>query len=84
MHGLLMYFEVLGPIREVEAIATGTAVRMRKYLWRRFGRDHWRKMKGIAEVRYPDGSVWLTELHWYEAHGVGRKLFKVKRRLRRL
>jgi hypothetical protein len=79
-----MDFEVVGAIREIETIATGSAVRTRKYLWRRFGRDHWRKMKGIAEVRYADGSVWLAELHWYEAHGIGRKLFKVKRRLRRL
>ncbi|MBZ5511773.1 MAG: hypothetical protein LAN70_11480 [Acidobacteriia bacterium] len=79
-----MDFEVVGAIRDIETIATGSAVRTRKYLWRRFGRDHWRKMKGIAEVRYADGSVWLAELHWYEAHGIGRRLFKVKRRLHRL
>lgn len=79
-----MDFEVVGLIREIETIASGSAVRTRKDLWRRFGRDHWRKMKGIAEVRYADESVWLAELHWYEAHGIGRKLFKVKKRLRRL
>lgn len=38
-------------------------------------------MKGIAEVRYPDGSVWLAELHWYEAHGIGKRHIKVKRQL---
>jgi nucleotidyltransferase/DNA polymerase involved in DNA repair len=79
-----MDFTLRGPIREIETIASGAAVRTRRYLWRRFGRDHWRKMKGVAEVRYPDGSVWLAELHWYEAHGIGKRLLKVKRQLHRL
>lgn len=52
-------FEIIGSIRDIETIASGTGVRDRPHLWRRFGRDHWRKMKGIAEVRYPDRSVWL-------------------------
>jgi hypothetical protein len=39
-------------------------------------------MKGIAEVRLPDGTTKLAEVHWYEAHGIGRKEFKVKRFLK--
>ncbi|HET7185497.1 MAG TPA: hypothetical protein VFI82_12480 [Terriglobales bacterium] len=79
-----MNFKIVGPIRETEIIASGVAVKTRKNLWKKFGRDNWRKVKGVAEVMYADGSIWLAELHWYEAHGIGRKLLKVKRRLRRL
>ncbi len=79
-----MKFKIVGPIRNAETIASGSAVRVRKYLWRRYGRGNWRKMKGIAEVMYADGSVCLVELHWYEAHGIGRKELKDKVVLREL
>ena len=79
-----MDFEVVGAIREIQAIATGRGVRIRKHLARRYGRGNWRKMKGLAEVMYPDGSVWLAELHWFEAHGIGRKDLKIKRVLHQL
>lgn len=35
-------------------------------------------MKGFAHVRLKDGTIHLAELHWYEAHGIGRKEFKIK------
>ncbi len=35
-------------------------------------------MKGIAEVRLSDGSVKRAEIHWFEAHGIGKKDIKVK------
>lgn len=38
-------------------------------------------MKGVAVVELPDGVKALAEIHWYEAHGVGRVDFKVKRLL---
>ncbi len=79
-----MKFEILGAIREVEIIAAGSAVRIRKSLWRKHGYGNWRKMKGIAEVMYPDGSIWEAELHWFEAHGIGRRMVKIKRELREL
>ncbi len=41
----------------------------------------WRKMKGVCEIRLRSGLVVNAELHWYEAHGIGRKEFKVKRLL---
>ena len=34
--------------------------------------------EGIARVQLQDGSVRLAELHWYEAHGLGRYEFKIK------
>ena len=43
-----------------------------------YGFGHWRKRKGIADVRLPDGAVVTAELHWYEATGIGRKVFKIK------
>jgi hypothetical protein len=44
-----------------------------------YGRGRWRKRKGIARVRLEDGEELLAEVHWYEAHGIGRKEFRIKR-----
>jgi hypothetical protein len=74
-------FEVIGAIREVETIATGRTVQSREYLKREHGAGRWRKMKGIALIRYIGGKLCKAELHWYEAHGHGRVEFKVKREL---
>ena len=74
-------FEVLGDIEQVEVIARGPSVRERAHLAVAFGRGNWRKLKGIAFVRYPDGEIVRAELHWYEAHGIGRRKLKVKRAL---
>ncbi len=38
-------------------------------------------MKGTATVRLPNGALRRVELHWYEAHGVGKKDLKIKRYL---
>jgi hypothetical protein len=57
-------------------------VYIRRYLERTYGRGRWRKMKGIATVELPDGRICEAEIHWYEAHGIGRKDFKIKRVLR--
>ncbi len=74
-----MDFEIIGPIRSIETIATGRGVRIRRYLRQQYGRGNWRKMKGVAEVMYPDGSLWLVELHWFEAHGIGSRDIRIKR-----
>ncbi len=79
-----MEFTLLTEIRDIEVIAQGRRVRIRKHLWRKYGRGEWRKMKGVAEVMYPDGRIWLAELHWFEAHGIGKRMVKVKRELREL
>jgi hypothetical protein len=72
-------FELIGDIRRVETIAAGTRVRDRRRLNRIHGVGNWRKMKGIAVVRLPDGTICDAELHWYEAHGIGKKEIKFKR-----
>ena len=74
-----MQFEIIGELHAVETIASGKAVRDRRRLNREYGRGNWRKMKGLATVRLFDGSIWVAELHWYEAHGIGKKEVKFKR-----
>jgi hypothetical protein len=46
-----------------------------------YGKGRWRKLKGNALVELPDASVVRAELHWHEAHGIGRRDMKVKRLL---
>ena len=68
-----MDFEIVSDITDVETIAVGTGVRDRARLRRQYGRGRWRKMKGVARVRLLSGRVRLAEIHWYEAHGVGKR-----------
>ena len=79
---MLSGFEILGEISDVETIATGRGVHIRRYLERNYGRGRWRKMKGKATVRLADDTICQAEIHWFEAHGIGRKDFKIKRILR--
>jgi len=72
-------FDVRGAIVDVETIASGRAIRELKRLQKAYGRGQWRKLKGIARIQLQDGSLHTAEIHWYEAHGIGRKEFKVKR-----
>ena len=69
---------VSGPTN-IETIAVGRRIRELKRLQRVYGSGRWRKKKGLAVVRLPDGSLSQVEVHWYEAHGIGRKEFKIKR-----
>ena len=73
-----MDFQVIGTIRGIEIIASGPGVRVRGYLRKAYGHGRWRKLKGIATVRLPNGTVYKVELHWYEAHGIGRRDVKIK------
>ena len=73
-----MDFEIVGEITQVETIARGSGVRDRARLRRQYGQGRWRKLKGVANVRLIDGSVHLAEIHWYEAHGLGKREFKLK------
>ena len=74
-----MYFEIVGDVTHTETFASGSAIRELPRLRKLYGRGRWRKRKGIARVRLEDGAVRLAEVHWYEAHGIGRKEFKIKR-----
>ena len=74
-----MQFEIVGDITDVEPIAVGKGVRIRQLLVKRFGKGRWRKLKGRARVRLPDGTIRGAELHWFEAHGIGRKKMRIKR-----
>ena len=73
-----MSFEIVGEIEQVETIATGTGVKIRPFLRKVHGRGRWRKRKGVATVRLANDKLRRVELHWYEAHGIGKRDFKIK------
>ena len=72
-------FEIVGDLREEKTIAAGRKIREIKRLRKTYGNGRWRKRKGTAWIRLPDGTIREAELHWYEAAGIGRKEFKIKR-----
>jgi hypothetical protein len=74
-----MKFEVISEIRAIETIASGHGIDILPRLVRLYGRGNWRKRKGLALVRFEDGVVAEAELHWFEAHGIGKRKMKVKR-----
>lgn len=74
-----MYFEVVGRIRDVETIAVGGQIRDLMRLRKQFGPGRWRMMKGVADVRLADGTMRIADVHWYEAHGIGKRKLKLKR-----
>ncbi len=76
-----VWFELIGPITEIETIAAGRAIREITRLRRRYGQGRWRKRKGIGTIRLADGTICKGEIHWYEAHGIGKVELKVKRLL---
>lgn len=73
-----MDFDIVSQIEEIEIIAVGTSIRDLAYLQKVYGRGRWRKLKGKASVKLPNGRMRRVELHWYEAHGIGRKDIKIK------
>lgn len=79
-------FTIRSAIRKVQDIARGVGIRDVARLRRRYGGStgSWRKRKGIASIQLLDGTIWLAELHWYEAHGIGKKETKIKEKLRQL
>jgi hypothetical protein len=74
-------FEILDPLRDIETIAVGPRIREIRRLRRIYGPGRWRKRKGVSRVRLRTGRIRLAELHWYEAHGLGRYEYKIKRYL---
>jgi len=74
-----MYFKIVGDVTHVETFAVGSSIREIARLRKLYGRGRWRKRKGVARVRLEDGTVHVAEVHWYEASGIGRREFKIKR-----
>ncbi len=76
-----MSFEIIGDITGIQTIAVGDEIREINRLRKQYGAGRWRKLKGIALVRLPSGRLRVAEVHWYEAHGIGKKEIKRKRYL---
>jgi hypothetical protein len=74
-----MHFELIGDITDIELIATGPGIGILPFLRNRYGRGRWRKLKGKALMRLADGTVRHAELHWFEAHGIGKRKMRIKR-----
>ena len=74
-----MYFEIVGEIRNVETIAVDGRIKDIMRLRKQFGPGRWRKLKGVATVRLSSGRTRIAEVHWYEAHGIGKRKVKIKR-----
>jgi hypothetical protein len=77
-----MRFKILGALDEIEKVAEGRGIRILPHLNKTYGKGRWRKLKGVATVELEDGAIRVAEVHWYEAHGIGRRDFKIKRYLR--
>ena len=77
-----MDFEIIGNIRHPETMAQGFRIRELKRLQKVYGSGRWRKRKGEATIRLADGTITDAEVHWYEAHGIGKREFKIKRYLK--
>jgi len=73
-----MEFKVIGEIANAETFAAGREIRELPRLRKAYGSGNWRKRKGVARVRLADGTERRAEIHWYEAHGIGRKELKIK------
>ncbi|HUP61065.1 MAG TPA: hypothetical protein VNA69_11660 [Thermoanaerobaculia bacterium] len=74
-------FQIIGQIRGIDTIASGHGIRDLAELQKQFGRGNWRKLKGLATVLLADGTIAEAEIHWYEAHGIGKRWMKIKRYL---
>ena len=74
-----MHFEIIGEITHIETIAAGSGIRDIARLRGQYGPGRWRKLKGIATVRLSNGRIRQAEIHWYEAHSIGKKRLKIKR-----
>ena len=73
-----MDFELVGDLTNVQTIAVNlwmpSTTGSRADMVVSGGAD----FKGVGYVRLVNGHVRLAEVHWYEAHGVGRRKMKIK------
>ena len=76
---MMMDFEIISEIHAIEPIAEGTGNRQINKLTQLYGGKNWKKKKGFATIRLlSSGELVRAELHWYEAHGIGKVQFKIK------
>ena len=73
-----MEFEIVGEIENVEKIAANTSIRDLARLRKLYGKGRWRKLKGSARIQLSNGRMRDAELHWYEAHGIGKREIRLK------
>lgn len=76
---ITIHFQILTEIQHVEIIATSSSIRILKSLQKQYGKGRWRKLKGTARVRLSNNEIRIAELHWFEAHGIGKKKMRIKR-----
>ena len=74
-----MHLDIIGKIEDIETIAVGGGIQDIMRIRKQYGSGRWRKLKGIAKIRLQSGRICKAEVHWYEAHGIGRKKMKIKR-----
>ncbi len=74
-----MHFKLETPITQTETIASGSGIRILPILRKQYGMGNWKKLKGTATVRLDDGTLRFAELHWFEAHGIGKRKIRIKR-----
>jgi hypothetical protein len=74
-----MYLDIIGEIEDIETLAVGGRIRDIMRIRKQYGPGRWRKLKGVAKVRLQSGRICKAEIHWYEAHGIGRRKMKIKR-----
>jgi hypothetical protein len=80
---MLEGFKIIGKVEQIDIIAVGNSIRILPFLNKQFGHGRWRKLKGVAMVeRISNGRARLAEIHWYEAHGIGKRNSKIKRWLK--
>ncbi|MFO8031132.1 MAG: hypothetical protein R6U22_01155 [Desulfohalobiaceae bacterium] len=66
-------FELIGDIEKIEVIAVGGNIRDIERIQNQYGSGRWRKLKGYGKIKLQNGIVRRAEIHWYEAHGIGKK-----------
>jgi hypothetical protein len=71
-----MYFEIVGITTDIKVIASGRAIRDLHRLIKKYGPGRWRKLKGKTKIKLINGNIRDAEIHWYEAHGIGKKRLK--------
>ncbi|MBE2224470.1 MAG: hypothetical protein IAF02_23215 [Anaerolineae bacterium] len=72
-------FEIIDEITHIETIALNHSIRILPILQEQYGQGRWRKLKGQATVQLQNGDIRKAEIHWFEAHGIGKKKMRIKR-----